>query len=100
QHDLAVGADVDEQPYPGVAVHAAGEQARGDVAAHVGAERGEEDRAGLRVGGDAQVVGADFGQQAGGHDERGDTEGLRVDAKNQVDHGGVAREGNLVDLVR
>ena len=52
------------------------------------------------MGGDAQVPGADLGQQAGGHDERRDAEWLGVNAEDQVDHGGVAREGDLVDLVR
>ncbi len=99
EHDLAVRADVDEQPDPRVAVHAAGQQPGGDVAAHVGAERGEDDRAGLRVGGNAQVAGADLGQQPGGQDERRDAERLRVDAEDQVDHGGVAGQGDLVDLV-
>ena len=49
EHDLAVGADVDEEPGPLVAVHAGGEHARDDVAADVRAEGREEDGAGPRV---------------------------------------------------
>ena len=50
EDDLAVGADVDEQADARVAVHAAGQQAGGDVAAHVGAERRKDHGAGLRMG--------------------------------------------------
>ena len=50
--DLAVRADVDEQAQPAVALQAAGQQARDDVAADVGAERRQDAwpaRAGARA---------------------------------------------------
>ena len=57
EHDLAVGADVDEQPGALVAVHAGGEHAGDDVAADVRAERGEERGPGPRVQREAEVGG-------------------------------------------
>ena len=63
QRDLAVGADVDEQPQPPVAGQAGGEHAGDDVAADVGAQRGEHVRRGARVHGDAEV-GRPHGREA------------------------------------
>ena len=49
ERDLAVGAHVDEQAQAAVAGHPGGEQSRHDVAADVRAERGEHDRACVRM---------------------------------------------------
>ena len=57
EHDLAVGADVDEQPGPLVAVHAGRQHAGDDVAADVGAERGEQHGPGPRVQREPEVGG-------------------------------------------
>ncbi len=51
ERDLAVRADVDEEPQPLVARHPGREQAGDDVAADVGAERGEDGRPRARDGG-------------------------------------------------
>ena len=56
--DLAVGADVDEQAQPAVALQAAGEQAGHDVAADVGAERRQHRGRRARVDAHAEVGGA------------------------------------------
>ena len=102
QDDLAVGADVDEQAHPGVPVHPAGQQPGRDVAADVGAERGEHHRAAPRVHGarQAQVGREHLGKQPGGHDEGRHAERFGVDAEHQVGHGGVARHRDLVHLIR
>ena len=57
EDDLAVGADVDEQPQPLVAVHAGGQHAGDDVAADVGAERREDERPRPRVHVEAELGG-------------------------------------------
>ncbi len=49
ERDLAVGPDVDEQPHAPVAREAGREHAGDDVAAHVGAERGEDEGRRARV---------------------------------------------------
>ena len=70
EQDLAVRADVDEQPDPPVAVHPRRERARDDVAADVGAQRREHVRPGPRVHGDAEVGGTEVVERPGRHDER------------------------------
>lgn len=70
QHDLAVRADVDEEPGPLVAVHARGEHARDDVAVYIGAQRREEDRACTRVQAEADLGDRHVGQIGARHDER------------------------------
>ena len=55
QRDLAVGAHVDEQPQALVARQPRGEQAGDDVAADVGAERGEHEGGRARVHAHAEV---------------------------------------------
>ena len=49
---------------------------------------------------DAEVGGEAVFEGLRGHDERGDAEGLGVDAEREVDHCRVARDGDLVDLRR
>ena len=63
EHDLAVRADVEEQADPRVAVHARGEEPGDDVAADVGAEGGEDDRAGPLVHVHADLGGEDLGEE-------------------------------------
>ena len=100
EHDLAVGADVDEQPGPGVPVHARGEQPGCDVAAHVGAERGEHERPRPRMNRDCQVGGEHFRQLPGRHDEGGNPERLGVDAQSDVRHRRVPGNCDLGDVRR
>ena len=64
EHDLAVGADVDEQPDALVAVHAGREHAGDDVAADVGAERREERGPRARVQREPEVGGEHVGESA------------------------------------
>ena len=64
EHDLAVRADVHEQPDARVAVHARREQAGHDVAAHICAEGGEHDGAGPRVDADPDLGREQFGEQS------------------------------------
>ena len=101
EHDLAVGADVDEQPGALVAVHAGGQHPGDDVAADVRAEGREDHRPGPRVQRQAEVGGEQRRQACvRGHDERRDAERLGVDAEHQRGHRGVAGQRDLVDLVR
>ena len=96
--DLAVGADVDEEPGPLVAVHPGRQHAGDDVAADVGTERGEEERAGARVEVEPDLGGQHHRWLRGGHHERRDAERLRIDAQHERGHGGVAGDRDLVDL--
>ena len=85
ERDLAVRADVDEQPQALVARHARGQQARDDVAADVGAERREDvrvARAGARV--TPKSVGAHQRVARGGHDERRHADRLGIDAEQRA----------------
>ena len=99
ERDLAVRADVDEQPQPLVARHAGGQQARDDVAADVRAERREDVRVRARVHGDAEVGRAHERVARRGHDERRHADRLGIDAEQQLRHRRVAGERDLVDLV-
>ena len=99
ERDLAVRADVDEQPQPLVARHARGQQARDDVAADVGAERREDVRVRARVHGDAEVGRAHERVARRGHDERRHADRLGIDAEQQLRHRRVAGERDLVDLL-
>ncbi len=100
EHDLAVRADVDEQPGPRVPVHAGREQPGGDVAADVGAERREHERPRPRMRRHARVGSEHLRQLAGRHDERRDAERLRVDAERDVGHRRVPGDGDLGDVSR
>ena len=81
EHDLAVGADVDEQPDPLVAVHAGGEHAGDDVAADVGAEGREQRHPRARVEREADLAGQHRRRRGRGLDERRHPERLGVDAR-------------------
>ena len=100
EHDLAVGADVDEQPRALVAVHAGREHPRHDVATDVGTERREDCGAGTWVQVQPQVLGQDAGWVGGGHHEGRDAQRLGIDAQRERRHRGVARERHLVDMRR
>ena len=99
-HDLAVGADVDEQAQSLVTVHPGRQGARDDVAADVGAEGGEDDRTRMRVQCHTEVDGLEAGVVAAGQDERRDAERLGVDAEEELHHRRVAGDGDLVDVGR
>ena len=98
EHDLAVGADVDEETKPLVPVHPRGQHPGHDVAADVRAECGQQHRAGPRMHGDAEVAGQQLGEDGGRHHERRDAERLGVDAEREGAHRRVAGQGDLVDL--
>ncbi len=100
QHDLAVGADVDEEPRALVAVEPAGEHAGHDVAADVGPERGEEEGPRPRVDGEAELGRVHGREGRRRHDERRDTDRLGVDAEHQRGHRGVAGQRHLVDVLQ
>ena len=97
--DLAVGADVDKEAQATIAVEAAGEDAGGDVATDVGAERREDVGGCVRVDLDAEIGRAQAGVVLAGHHKRCDTERLGVDAERDLRHRGVAGEHNFVDLI-
>ena len=90
QHDFAIRAEVDQQRHPRILVHACGDDRRHGVAAYVAADHREDAQDGLGTD-----VDADLGSRetaAGGPrahvwrlGERG-----RVDAKQRVQHHGVA----------
>ena len=100
ERDLAVGADVDEQPHALVAREAGGQHAGHDVAADVGAERREDDGRRARVDGDAEVARQRRRQVVRGDDERRHRERLGVDAERELGHRHVADDDDLVDVVR
>ena len=64
QHDLAVGADVDEQREPVGGVEPGADHAGGDVAADVAAHRRHDVHARLRVRAQAELVGGELGRHA------------------------------------
>ncbi len=96
ERDLGVRADVDEEPHPAVAGEAGREHARDDVAAHVGAERGEGVGRRARVQRHAVVGGGHGRQPAGGDDERRHRQRLGVDPERDLGHGDVAADDHLV----
>ena len=99
ERDLAVGADVDEQPQPAVARQAGREHPGDDVAADVGAERGEhERRAPAGAPSTPKSSARDRRQVVRGDDERRHRERLGVDPERQRHHRHVAADGDLVDL--
>ena len=63
EHELAVRADVQEQPHPRVAVHPRGQEPGDDVAADVSAEGGEDHRPGAVVDLDPDLGRQDLGEQ-------------------------------------
>ena len=99
EHHLAVGADVDEQGELVGGEHARGDHAGGDVAAHVAAHRRHDVHARQHVGVQAELA----GEQLGRRGDRGDVGLLaqesRVQAQQQMGHGRVAGDRDLVDLV-
>ena len=100
EDELAVRADVQEQPYPRVAVHARGKKSCNDVASDIGAESGEHRRPSPLVHPHAHLMGQYLWEEPRRHDERRHPQGSRVDTEHYVGHGGVAGEGDLVDLRR
>ncbi len=97
--DLAVGADVDKEAQATIAVEAAGEDAGGDIATDVGAERREDVGGRIRMDLDAEIDGAQAGVVLAGHHKRRDTERLGVDPEGDLRHRGVASEHDFVDLI-
>ncbi len=100
EDDLAVGADVDEQAQPLVAVHSGRQRTRDDVTTHVGAQRGEDRCARPGMNRYAEVRCSQTFEVGAGQDERGHSERLGIDPEEQLHHGRVARERQLVHLVR
>ena len=97
QHDLAVGADIDEESQTLVAIHPGSQHPGDDVAADVGAQVREEHRPRPRMHVDAQVGCEQVGVGRRGEDERGHTEGLGVDTEHELRHRRVAGQCDLVD---
>ena len=98
EHELAVRADVQEQPDPRVAIHARCQEPGDDVAADVGAEGGEDHGTGTGVDPDSDVRRQDLGEQPRRHNEGRHPERLGIDAERDVGHGGIAGDRDLVDL--
>ena len=101
ERDLAVGADVDEQPQPPVAGQAGGQHPGDDVAADVRAQRGEHERRAPAGGSSTPKSRARYRRQRmRGDDERRHRQRLGVDPERQRHHRHVAADGDLVDLAR
>ena len=98
EHELAVRADVQEQPHPRVAVHSRCQEPGDDVAADVSAEGREDHGTGTGVDPDSDVRRQDLGEQPRRHDEGRHPERLGIDAERDVGHGGIAGDRDLVDL--
>ena len=99
EHQLAVGAQVDEQGHLLFIPQHRGERAGGDIATHVAADVRRQDQLRLGVQVDAQrgradVVAVEECRDVGLHAHR-----LGVQAQQQVVHGGVACQGHAVYLV-
>ena len=102
EHDLAVGADVDEQPGPLVAVHARWRACPATMSPPTYApSAGNSDGAGARVQRQAEVGGEHRRAAAAVDITNGATpERLGVDAERERGHRRVAGERHLVDVRR
>ena len=98
EHDLGVGADVDEQPDAPVERQTGGKHTGDDVGANVRAERREQHRGCALVHLHAEVGCLRLGQAPGGDRERRHRERLGVDAERELDHRDVAGDDDLVDV--
>ena len=99
QHRLAVGAHVDEQRQLARLVHPGGEHARADVRADVAGDAGQAIHHRLRMRGQPQLAGGQGRHMIHDRDVRRQADAVGRDSQQQVDHGGVARDRQLEDLV-
>ena len=97
--DLAVRADVDEQPLLGLPREAGRHDVAHDVGADVRPDRREQRDAALGVDGEAGVGRAQVLRLQERGDERRQRDRARVDAEQQVQHRGVADDDGLVDVL-
>ena len=100
ERDLAVGADVDEEPEPAVARQAGGEEAGHDVAAHVRAHGREHEGRRPLVHTRPELRRPHRRQLVRRHHERRHRQRLGVDPERQLRHRHVAAHRDLVDLLR
>ncbi len=98
QHDLAVGADVDEEREAVGGVEPGADHPGRDVAADVAAHRRHELHSRLGVHAEADLVSGELGRQRDGGDVGLLAQVARVEAEQQVRHRRVAGDRDLLDL--
>ena len=99
EHDLGVGADIDQERDLLAAMRAFGERRAGGVGADMAGDAGEGVDARAFVDRQADVAGAEVQRVGDGERERRAAELGRVDAEEEVVHDRVADEDALEDLV-
>ena len=99
EHDLAVGAKVDEQGELVLVPDAAGQRTGGDIAAHIGADIGCQHHLGVGVGHEPDVTGLQAVPVEEGGDVRLHADRIGVHAQQQMVHGGVGGHAAPQDAV-
>ncbi len=100
QHDLAVGANINKQGELLRLVHQGAEHARGDVGADIAAHSGQAIHCGLGIDVQAQFARPDRQRMVHRGNVGLQTNGFRPHPQEQVNHGGIAGHGGLVNLRR
>ena len=100
QHDLAVGAHVDEQGDGLLLGHARAQHAGRDIGAHIGAHAGEAIDGGLGVQVQAQGPSAQRRRLVDGGNIGLQADILRVQPQEEMDHRRVARHGRQDQILR
>ncbi len=99
EHDLGVGADVDDQVDLLAEIRCLGEDHAGGVGADVARDAGQHVRTRARVDGEPELPRGQAHRLVDGERERGAAELGRVEAEQQVVHDRVADERDLEDVV-
>ena len=99
KHDLAVGAQIDEQGELVLVPDAAGQRTGGDITAHIGADVGRQHHLGVRVGHKADIPGLQAVPVEERRNVRLHADGIGVHAQQQVVHGGVGGHAAPQDAV-
>ena len=80
-------------------IHAAGEHARRDIAAHVAAHARHAVQDGLGMGVPTQFCGLEWGKLIGGRNVGFNADVARVQTQEEMSHGGVAGGNKAVDVL-
>jgi len=99
EHDLAVGAQIDEQGELVLVPDAAGQRTGGDITAHIGADIGCQHHLGVRVGHKADIPGLQAVPVEERRNVRLHADRIGVHAQQQVVHGGVGGHAAPQDTV-
>ena len=100
EHDLAVGAQIDEQGKFVLIPDPAGQRTGGDIAAHIGTDVGGKHHSGVRIGDQADVTGLQAIPAEKGRNVRLHPHGIGVHAQQQMVHGGVGGHAAAQDTLR